>query len=240
MTEFLDDHPGGRDVIVANKSHDVTPLFAPRHPTNQLDGENLPPSVKKIGPLVGTEEELEEIKLKISAEQLAEEERIRTARAEFEAKGLGSVINMADFEKVAEPLLSSLAWAYYASAGDDEISECCGVDFGEERTGGPARSRDRSGRAVHWIHWMSSPKCHRSHPLTLSQQRSPTLLHTRRSSSARAFCERSPSATRAPNSWAAPRACQCSSRPQPWPSSATLWARSTSPAEQVPRVLSRL
>lgn len=150
MTEFLDDHPGGRDVIVANKSHDVTPLFAPRHPTNQLDGENLPPSVKKIGPLVGTEEELEEIKLKISAEQLAEEERIRTARAEFEAKGLGSVINMADFEKVAEPLLSSLAWAYYASAGDDEISEC-GVVWILGRRGRvdrPGRVIGRVGRCI--------------------------------------------------------------------------------------------
>lgn len=123
MTKFLDDHPGGRDIILANRSKDVTPLFVPRHPSDQLDVGHLPPNVICLGSVTGTEEELEDIKIKISAEQLEEEERVRSARAAFEEKGLGSVINMADFEKVAQPLLSKLAWAYYASAGDDEISE---------------------------------------------------------------------------------------------------------------------
>lgn len=128
MTKFLDDHPGGRDIILANRSRDVTPLFKPRHPSDQLDGQNLPDSVAKIGPLDpgASEAELESIRLQISAEQLAEEERIRAARAAFEERGLGSVINMRDFETVAEPLLSTVAWAYYASAGDDEISESGG------------------------------------------------------------------------------------------------------------------
>ncbi|KAL1411266.1 hypothetical protein Q8F55_002217 [Vanrija albida] len=124
MTRFLDDHPGGRDIILANRSRDVTPLFRPRHPADQLDGGNLPAEVVRVGPLApASEAELAEIALSISAEALAEEERIRAAREAFEERGLGSVINMRDFEKVAEPLLSTVAWAYYASAGDDEITK---------------------------------------------------------------------------------------------------------------------
>lgn len=58
----------------------------------------------------------------------------------MEERGLGVVINMKDFEvgeaklhhdtvengmwqRFAEPMLSKVALAYYASAGDDEISE---------------------------------------------------------------------------------------------------------------------
>ena len=34
------------------------------------------------------------------------------------------MVQRADWQKFAEPLLSSVALAYYASAGDDEISKC--------------------------------------------------------------------------------------------------------------------
>jgi L-lactate dehydrogenase (cytochrome) len=123
MSQFLDDHPGGRDIILANRSHDVTRLFGPRHPRDALEPANLPDTVKRVGPLRATDAELAEIALKMSEDELAEMERMRAARDAFEEKGLGSIINMRDFERAAEPLLSKVAWAYYASAGDDEISE---------------------------------------------------------------------------------------------------------------------
>lgn len=129
MTDFLNDHPGGREIIQANRSSDVTRLFAPRHPRDQLDGANLPDSVVRLGPIKGTPAELEDIKLRMSDAELEEMERIKGARDAFDAKGLGSIINMADFEKAAQPLLSNVAWAYYASAGDDEISECARVRY---------------------------------------------------------------------------------------------------------------
>lgn len=126
MTKFLDDHPGGRDIIMANRSRDVTPLFKPRHPSDQLYPGNLPGEVSYVGPLApASEDELDEIKLQISEEQLAEDERIREEREKMEERGLGVIVNMHDFEKYVEPLLSKVAWAYYASAGDDEISEFC-------------------------------------------------------------------------------------------------------------------
>ncbi|BEJ00959.1 hypothetical protein CcaverHIS631_0508160 [Cutaneotrichosporon cavernicola] len=124
MTKFLDDHPGGKDIIVANRSRDVTPLFKPRHPNDQLFPGNLPAQVKHLGPLApASSDELEDIKLQISAEQLAEDERVLTERKKMDERGLGVIVNMKDFEKFAEPLLTKVAWAYYASAGDDEITK---------------------------------------------------------------------------------------------------------------------
>lgn len=124
MTAFLDNHPGGRDIILTHRSRDVTPLFKPRHPSDQLYPANLPAEVKHLGQLeAATPDELGAIELQISPEQLAEEERLREERQKMEERGLGVIVNMKDFEKFAEPLLSKVAWAYYASAGDDEISE---------------------------------------------------------------------------------------------------------------------
>ncbi|KLT43343.1 hypothetical protein CC85DRAFT_258870 [Cutaneotrichosporon oleaginosum] len=124
MTKFLEDHPGGRDIIVANRSRDVTPIFKPRHPSDQLMPGHLPADVKHLGPLEpASADELGAIKLQISEEQLAEDERVRVERQKMEERGLGVIVNMKDFEKFAEPLLSKVAWAYYASAGDDEITK---------------------------------------------------------------------------------------------------------------------
>lgn len=124
MTGFVNDHPGGKEVIEVNRSRDVTRLFVPRHPKDQLDPQNLPAEVKRVGVLDpgASPAELEEIALQISQDQLDEEDRIRTEREKMEERGLGVVVNMRDFETFAEPLLSRTAWAYYASAGDDEIS----------------------------------------------------------------------------------------------------------------------
>lgn len=36
---------------------------------------------------------------------------------------VGAMLNLDDFERCAKEILSDQAWAYYSSAGDDEISE---------------------------------------------------------------------------------------------------------------------
>nr|ODN99708.1 hypothetical protein L204_02141 [Cryptococcus depauperatus CBS 7855] len=67
MTDFLDDHLGGREIIENNRSKDVTFIFNPRHPSNQLEAVNLPPSVQHLGTLdtsPATDEEKEQLKLK--------------------------------------------------------------------------------------------------------------------------------------------------------------------------------
>lgn len=101
MTEWLDDHPGGREIIESNRSKDVTPIFNPRHPSDQLDQENLPPTVYHLGLLdtaSASEEEKEAIRLKVSKDQEDEEERIERERDAMQERGLGVIVNMKDFE----------------------------------------------------------------------------------------------------------------------------------------------
>ncbi|ORY33735.1 L-lactate dehydrogenase [Naematelia encephala] len=131
MTEFLDDHPGGREIIESNRSKDVTHIFNPRHPSDQLDAENLPVNVHHLGSIDvenASDEEKAELMLKVSKDEEDEQERVERERKEMEQRGLGVIVNMKDFEKFAEPLLSKVAWAYYASAGDDEITKIANGD----------------------------------------------------------------------------------------------------------------
>ncbi|WVQ78192.1 hypothetical protein IAT38_000275 [Cryptococcus sp. DSM 104549] len=126
MTEFLADHPGGKDIIVNNRSKDVTSIFNPRHPTDQLEADNIPPNVHHLGQLdaaSASDEEKEELRLKVSKDEEEETQRIERLRKEIEENGLGGIVNMRDFENLAEDMLTSIGWAYYASAGDDEITK---------------------------------------------------------------------------------------------------------------------
>lgn len=101
MTEFLEDHPGGSEIITSNRSKDVTSIFNPRHPSDQLDSENLPPSVEYLGILdteSASDEDKEAIRLKVSADEEEEGARIEREREEMEERGLGVIVNMRDFE----------------------------------------------------------------------------------------------------------------------------------------------
>jgi hypothetical protein len=101
MTEFLEDHPGGSEIILNNRSKDVTHIFNPRHPSDQLDEQNLPPNVHHLGVLStegASEEEKEALLLKVSKDEEDEEARIKKEREAMEERGLGVIINMKDFE----------------------------------------------------------------------------------------------------------------------------------------------
>jgi len=101
VSDWVEDHPGGPEIILNNRSKDVTPIFAPRHPSDQLDSANIPPTVKHLGSLdveSATEDEKAELRLKVSAEEEDEEERISRERDAMEERGLGVIVNMRDFE----------------------------------------------------------------------------------------------------------------------------------------------
>lgn len=101
MTEFLEDHPGGSEIIENNRSKDVTHIFNPRHPSDQLEEENLPPSVHHLGTLStegATDEEKDAILLKMSKDEEDEDERVSRERQAMEKRGLGVIVNMKDFE----------------------------------------------------------------------------------------------------------------------------------------------
>lgn len=106
MTQWLDDHPGGREIIESNRSKDVTPIFQPRHPSDQLEPQNIPPNVFRVGELDSenaSEEEKVELRLKVSKDEEEESDRIERERDAMEERGLGVIVNMRDFEVSYEP-----------------------------------------------------------------------------------------------------------------------------------------
>lgn len=101
MTDFLEDHPGGSEIILNNRSKDVTHIFNPRHPSDQLESDNLPPSVVHLGILStegASDEEKDELLLKMSKDEEDEESRVNEERRKMEERGLGVIVNMKDFE----------------------------------------------------------------------------------------------------------------------------------------------
>ncbi|PVG04131.1 hypothetical protein CPB86DRAFT_693832 [Serendipita vermifera] len=111
VTEFLNVHPGGKHVILKVAGTDATRIFAPIHPPNVL--ETWPDLIKigSIDPTTVPEQILE-----------ATEEEKRIARARETLPHPSAALNLDDIETLAQTVLSATAWAYYSSAGDDEIT----------------------------------------------------------------------------------------------------------------------
>ncbi|SJX60151.1 related to L-lactate dehydrogenase (cytochrome b2) [Sporisorium reilianum f. sp. reilianum] len=114
VTEFVDNHPGGRNIILKNAGKDVTELYEPIHPPTALE-ENLEAS-KHIGQV-----DPSTVKIVQAGEESEKDRKRRLARENLPS--LGTVLNLDDFERIAESILSDQAWAYYASAADDEITK---------------------------------------------------------------------------------------------------------------------
>ncbi|SNX81431.1 related to L-lactate dehydrogenase (cytochrome b2) [Melanopsichium pennsylvanicum] len=114
VTEFVDDHPGGRNIILKNAGKDVTELYEPIHPPNALQ-DNLDPS-KHIGQV-----DPATIQIRQADEETEKDRKRRIARENLPS--LGSVLNLDDFERIAESILTDQAWAYYSSAADDEVTK---------------------------------------------------------------------------------------------------------------------
>ncbi|TXT13764.1 hypothetical protein VHUM_01131 [Vanrija humicola] len=111
VTEFIEIHPGGAGIIVANAGKDATKIFKPLHPKDALD---MLPASKHLGPVdPSTLPEVDD-------EPTDEEKRIEAARALLPPIDSMHLLN--DFEEWAEKVLSNTGWAYYKSAADSETS----------------------------------------------------------------------------------------------------------------------
>ncbi|GAQ37620.1 L-lactate dehydrogenase [Aspergillus niger] len=109
--DFLDEHPGGAQVILRCAGKDGTADFDSVHDKDVLS-QALPPSAHKGN---------------IQPDTLAKASRplpkTSATAEENPPPPLSSIINLNDFEKVAQQHLPPHAWAYYYSGADDEISK---------------------------------------------------------------------------------------------------------------------
>ncbi|KAJ0159204.1 (S)-mandelate dehydrogenase, mitochondrial [Colletotrichum tanaceti] len=112
VTEFLDEHPGGANLIIKCAGRDATEDYDSIH-NPHLISETLPPD-RCLGPVDPA---------------TLPRPRAPMTRTDAAAKSepavyphLGAIINVDDFERVAERYLSPMGWAYYSSGADDERS----------------------------------------------------------------------------------------------------------------------
>ncbi|CCA72275.1 probable CYB2-L-lactate dehydrogenase (cytochrome b2) [Serendipita indica DSM 11827] len=112
VTDFLDDHPGGSNIILKYAGKDATEEYDPIHPPNAIM-DNLPKEkhLGKVEP--GT---IVKMAKELTQEEIDREERVKNRPP------LSEILNLHDFEAIAKEIMPPKAWAYYSSAADDEIT----------------------------------------------------------------------------------------------------------------------
>ncbi|KAM0545433.1 hypothetical protein ACHAPJ_011338 [Fusarium lateritium] len=108
MTNFLQLHPGGAKAIIAKAGRDVSSL----HPPTALDTLPSEYCLGPVDPATLPEEEVDEMT----------EDDIKRLDARESMPHVNDMLLVEDFEHWAEQVLSRVAWAYYRSASDHEIS----------------------------------------------------------------------------------------------------------------------
>ncbi|KAJ3558671.1 hypothetical protein NM688_g782 [Phlebia brevispora] len=117
VTDFLPKHPGGSGLILQFAGHDATDTFDLIHAPDIL--ESYLPKSKHLGAIDS---------IAASALQAAKrsrgktEDELRMEREQAAKPPLNRILNLQEMENVARRVLSRRALAFYASAGDDEIS----------------------------------------------------------------------------------------------------------------------
>lgn len=112
--DFLDSHPGGPKVILRCAGKDATADFDSVHDIELL-AQTLPPSS-----LRGT---IEPGSWSLSSSTTKEQHSATDKRETSGPPPLSSLINLHDFEKIAQAHLSPNAWAYISSGAEDELTK---------------------------------------------------------------------------------------------------------------------
>ncbi|KAJ4509086.1 hypothetical protein HRR75_006055 [Exophiala dermatitidis] len=109
--DFLDQHPGGANIILRCAGQDATEEYESVH-SPELIAETLPPTA--FQGVVDAE----------TIPKSASQSRTTSKnKSKNDVPPLSSMISVNDFEAVAEKTLTPNGWAYYASGADDEISK---------------------------------------------------------------------------------------------------------------------
>ena len=111
VTEFKEEHPGGKNIILKYAGKDATETYDPIHPPDTLDK------------YLEKEKHLGEVDLDTIQKEQAEEDPDEQYRQERIKRMpiLEQCYNLMDFEAVARRVMRKSAWAYYSSGADDEI-----------------------------------------------------------------------------------------------------------------------
>ncbi|WVQ83117.1 hypothetical protein IAT38_005255 [Cryptococcus sp. DSM 104549] len=112
VTEFLENHPGGPEIIIANAGKDATKIFTPLHPPDALE---MLEDEQRLGPV-------DPLTMPEPTEDEPTEEELQMEEARKTMPGVDGMMLVQDFEDWAEKVLSGTAWNYYKSAADREIT----------------------------------------------------------------------------------------------------------------------
>ncbi|GFZ46812.1 Cytochrome b2, mitochondrial [Saitozyma sp. JCM 24511] len=129
MTDFLDEHPGGAEIILKYAGMDATEEYDPIHPPDAIT-DNLDPS-KHLGPLIPDTLPAPPAPTPAPAPApntvtIAQKGGNAAGNAdrpeEYVKPPLEEILSLHDFEAVARRSMNRRGWNYYSSGADDEIT----------------------------------------------------------------------------------------------------------------------
>ncbi|CAO1598548.1 Cytochrome b2, mitochondrial precursor [Xanthoria calcicola] len=112
VTEFKEEHPGGKQIILKWAGKDATETYDPIHPPDTLD--KFLEQSKHLGEV--NMDTVQQDETQEDPDELERQERIKRMPI------LEQCYNLMDFEAVARRVMKKTAWAYYSSGADDEIT----------------------------------------------------------------------------------------------------------------------
>jgi L-lactate dehydrogenase (cytochrome) len=115
--DFLEEHPGGAKIILQYAGSDATAAYDQYHLPNVVE-ETLSAAAKlgRIEP-----DSMAQTTSSVTSQPNSSSSNMTKTQAV--RPPLDSILNLDDIEKTAEKCLAPNAWAYYASAADDELSK---------------------------------------------------------------------------------------------------------------------
>lgn len=114
--DFLESHPGGSKVILRCAGKDATADFESVHDIELLT-QTLPPSSLRGTIQPGS------LSSSSSATRQHPTAKSNEVQVQVQVPALNSLINLHDFETVAQTHLSPNAWAYISSGAEDELTK---------------------------------------------------------------------------------------------------------------------
>ncbi|KAI4281462.1 MAG: hypothetical protein L6R38_003668 [Xanthoria sp. 2 TBL-2021] len=112
VTEFKEEHPGGKQIILKWAGKDATETYDPIHPPDTLD--KFLDQSKHLGEV--NMDTVQQAEAEEDPDEMERQERIKRMPI------LEQCYNLMDFEAVARRVMKKTAWAYYSSGADDEIT----------------------------------------------------------------------------------------------------------------------